>query len=381
MKYEELLLDYIDGTLDSSREEELFFRLTSSEELRGKLRHMIALENAAAGQTVPGPPKTAEAALFAGLGFTSTEMSSSSSTLKKSLIGGKNAAIASGLLSSLATAALIFLLILPQLNQHESDISLQKKNPEPTLSNITQASPIIKSIEKVPEPEIIERTKIEYVYLTNNEFLPNNNETVKKDVFIRSSKGSYENNKLLTFQEKSPLSSRRLEYEIVNYTPGNIRNISVEMRGSQYLSFPEADIMPGKEAMFNNTGISLFYNLNDNLFIGADIRRENFFQKFTGADAAGRKINYEQNPNFTSYSAGIRYYLLEKEKIRPFGQFFGGGNIAGILGRGMIGVQWSPYPDFSFVLGAEYSLFWYLHSDEIFNASKAGLHYGINYRF
>ncbi len=381
MKYEELLLDYIDGTLDSSREEELFFRLTSSEELRGKLRQMIALENASAGQSVPGPSKAAEAALFAGLGFAAPGMSSSSFSLKKSLLGGKNPVFVSGLLSSLATAALIFLFILPQLNfQHESDISHRQRNHEPLSSSIMQASPIIESIEKESEPEIIERTRIKYVYLTNNEVPANYAEKDKRDVFISSSEGSFEK-KLFDFQTKRAPSSDRFEYELLNYSTENIGKLSVEIRGCQYLSFPEADIMPSKEAMLNNTGISLLYDLDDNFSIGADIRRENFYQKFTGADAAGRKITYEQNPNFTSYTAGIRYYLYDNEEIRPFGQFFAGGNIAGILGRGMLGVQWSPYPDFSLVLGAEYSLFWYLHSDEIFNASKAGVHYGINYRF
>ena len=70
MDYDKLILDFADGTLDSSKEEELFFHLSVNEEMRGKLKQLMAIENSIQDNTAYfAPPAESTMKVFSALGF------------------------------------------------------------------------------------------------------------------------------------------------------------------------------------------------------------------------------------------------------------------------------------------------------------------------
>jgi hypothetical protein len=189
-------------------------------------------------------------------------------------------------------------------------------------------------------------------------------------------------NKSAAYNDRFPGSSSFNDLLINNINPGNNRlGLTAELRGSQYWFMPgEATVNPEKFAMFNNTAASLLYQLTDNISVGADIRQETFFQVFEG-DSAGLKFRYSQQPNFTSYGLIMRYNITHWGDFSPMGQIYIGGTNAGLIGRLMAGMAYSPYPDISFMLGIEYSGLKYTHQVQGYNASKLGVNYGVGFSF
>jgi hypothetical protein len=155
--------------------------------------------------------------------------------------------------------------------------------------------------------------------------------------------------------------------------------LSLEVRGSQYWNFEKEYISPFKSAMFNNTSLSLYYNLLDNFAIGGEVRQENFYQKYNSP--AGDTI-FQQQPNFTTFGVNFRYTIpYDFWGIEPMIQLNVGANNAGITGRIMPGLKYTPYRDLTFIIGGELSGLRFHHKNEPFYSYKFGLNYGVMVNF
>ena len=133
--------------------------------------------------------------------------------------------------------------------------------------------------------------------------------------------------------------------------------------------------------MYNNLALTGLFTLNSSFFVGLEFAQEQYFQSFTSSDARGNTYLYEQNPSLSSLSVVARYVPFEWQKFQPILQLGLGGTAIGPIGRGLLGVRYSPENNVSFMLNLEGSAMQYSHQNINYTLTKFGLSYGISLHF
>lgn len=411
MDYEKLINDFIDGTLDSANEEKLFMAVSSNDELRNELKMQLAMKSAIkTDKKAMTPSARSTMGVFGALGFTApiaapapegffTKVGSFFSKYTQGFIGSAIGA---------ATIATLLYFVNPWNssenssinNPHKETATVQKditiplsyssdakdKKQDNNENSINSQKPIEKVVYKyiyvdkdeeekiIEEVEIVEKIsepKPAPLELASLFEKPKSN----SDYFKRSLI-SNEPNKLL--QNSNNNSSLTLNKPDNYYILGNNLGIGFEFHGSQYWFMRETNISPSKLQSFNNAAFSAMYSPMKNWRFGLEYRRENFYQIFQGTNAEGDLFQYEQQPNFETWSLFTRYYPeFNWQILSPFVQLSGGLNKAGAVGRLALGAEFSPNPGYTFVFGIDGSLLSYHHQSKTYQTGKIGLIFGV----
>ena len=401
MDYTKLIHDFMDGSLEGTQEEQLFYQFSSNDELRAELKQQIAIREAIRNDSrAYTPAANSTVGVFAALGFNppSTVTVPNSSIAKGGVSGfltKYKQGITGGVISAVATTALILLLLNP-FGSTYTNMSDSEKPSMVQSQVIPDNVPKVESFSNDAQKQQVRYiTKIRYIDVPryiNKEPVNNVQESTSS---ITSAEES--NNLDLTSSNLGTSLSPRLDMS--NNTngfsdlgvgtstnkfnnlilPGEQIGLSLELRGSQYWNYQTETINPFKYSKFNNSAIALYYNLSDNFAFGGEVRQENFFQKYNSIKGDS---TFQQQPNFTTFGLNLRYTLpFEFWGFAPFIQANAGVNNAGYTGRGMVGFKYSPYRDITFVVGGETSWLFYHHQNKQFNSGKFGLNYGISFNF
>lgn len=384
MESEQLINDYVDGLLEPENEPALFLELSSNDELRMKLKHMLAIKNSIiTNSSVFAPPVESTDKIFSALGFTSHTPKPASPFIN----GWKSSYFKRIAAGTIALLALLFFSQLSELNQNQS--------PRVTgIKPAKQAEPAVPLVSS-REGKQVETPKVVIRYIYRDRLIPIGIDSslisksdpqeiipqvgivhLKQENFLVLNNGSITQNPTLREFANSEKYEPQIDFEGLKPS-----GIDIELIGSQYFMLPAATVQPSKNALFNNNGIVVRYGLNDNFALGLDLRQETFYQEFRGMDEKGIVNNYYQQPNFTSFGITGRYKYNAAEGFYPFAQVYGGGNKAGIIYRGMLGVEFAPYRSASFSLGIEYSNMIFNHQGSSYNAGKIGINYGVSFKF
>ncbi len=147
--------------------------------------------------------------------------------------------------------------------------------------------------------------------------------------------------------------------------------------------YPEnALVQPYQISNFNNLEVSMYYPVYKGFMVGANFRQETFYVEYDGVNSKGQSARMYQHPNLSTYSFLLRYNPLDiSEKLKPFAQISIGTNIYGPIAREMAGVEFYPFDNVYFVLGAEFNQLFFKHEDNWFNAGKFSINYGLGIKF
>ncbi len=406
MEYTDLIQEYVDGNLSPEVEEQFFMTLSGNEDLRSELRQQLAIKDAIRTDKrafTPAPESTLK--VFSALGFTPPPVAPVPIGTGSALTGVQSASVLTkyshvilgGLVSAAATAVVVLMLINPMIygdknayTGNNSTTSKIVKQTENISGNNLQANPNT----NIAQPPVRTKTIVRYVYVQKQ---TENPPVSNKQIVDQSMVSNQQVISLSPINEKigrgnlisAPQTTRQGNMPIsFNLQPlsefigTDKMNFSVEYMGSAPFNLQKATINPNQYANFNNSQIGLFYNFNDNWSAGLDLRQETFFQSYEGKDGKGQPWRYEQQPNFTSYSATARYKFNEIISwVSPFSQISLGGTNVGFIGRLMVGTEIKPYYGVSFVIGLEYSDLMYKHQTNYFNSGKIGFKYGMGISF
>lgn len=395
MDYTKTIHEFLDGSLETSGEEEFFLNLAKDEEFRNELKQQLAMKEAIKSDTKAfTPAATSTMAIFSALGFSAPVVAEAATTSgigakAKNFFANYKQGLFSGIMSAAATVAIIFLLFNPMANTSNDGLPSKGSNFAGMSSakqglDLSIPKVVSKSI-KTNEPVTI----IKYVEVKEKKSAP---EMADPDDQIA---GKVEFKEMKYANHESNLRKPALNYEnIANISEQEViakgflideqklnSGFTMEIRGSQDWLMNNSNISPASFPKFNNMSVTAMYSLSENLQAGIDIRRENFYQEFTGYDKIKKKVyNIQQQPNFTSAGIALRYTWNNEGLIPVINQLTLGATNAGMIGRFMIGSKYSPYHNISFVFGLEYSILRYFHQDQYFASPKVGLKYGVSYK-
>jgi hypothetical protein len=156
---------------------------------------------------------------------------------------------------------------------------------------------------------------------------------------------------------------------------------SFEFGSSVNWNIPQETLFPSEMNRFNNLAVTVLYELNDLIIVGANVKQETFFTEYSGTEDIGSIFNYRQHPNLTTFSAVVRTNPFGYDMFRPYLQAAIGANESGFVLRPQIGLEIQTNNNLSFVFGIDYSYFRFIHQNSWFNSGKAGINYGILYKF
>lgn len=163
-------------------------------------------------------------------------------------------------------------------------------------------------------------------------------------------------------------------------TPAPLTGITIGARGMVSRSIIWASV-PAKETFPSNAALYALYSLSAHHSIGVEFGQESFFQRYYFTNPQGVEFRVEQHPTFVWGGLAYRYTMLPESTFSPFAHVVAGATQIGGLGRGMVGVSYSPDTRTQFHLGAEAASLFYQSNGAWFMSPKLGVSYGVSIKF
>lgn len=409
METEKLIHDFIDGSLSGAEEEQLFASLSSNTEMRTELKQQLAIKNAVAQDTRAFTPRAgSEAAIFGALGFGAAATSASAATASAG--AGEASAVQSasvwsrysqGFIGGIAASVATIIIMLSlgytnQSNQNTKNIPvISSESTDRNSEKLAGAASdeVINSDESKPVNE--HGGNLHTVNSGRNDAGGISSGFFAREIALPDSRKSRK------FYNSSEV--RNSDFVINNITPAfaysemqqnyaipvsrsisyKELNLMLELNGSGYYSNHSGEMQPSEMQMLNNFGAGIWYKLDEQIKFGINYKRENFYQTFIGIDNNGKVWEYEQQPNFQSFSLDFRYTpeFAKYKMFSPALQLSVGGNQAGPVGRIMLCTEIKINPYLNLTAGANYSILGYHHQSRFFTSDKYGLYIGTGVNF
>jgi hypothetical protein len=412
MNNKDLLLEFVDGNLSPEQEETLFFNLSVDDELRKNLRHVLLVEDAAGkNPAVYSPSVHSTRNVFASLGMAIPKDDVIDTTVFDRMITiFRN--YSQGIVSSVATAVVLIGLFL-LIPGEKSITNVVEKNPG--YRGETEAVRHFRrsAIQEIPVVISEDNSKPEK-YLANGTNGYGNLEANSKSITREQNQKTFtypvdenpkhvnliENSSNIVFKNPLPelvkyggntiayvANSSATEFTVFNYSDDSqpernsfLKNFNLELTGSNFSyesSFPNNP----KDEFINDFSVGLHYDFNRFISAGAEVRRETYYQSFSGIDEFGRKIDYRQQPLLTTFSITGSFRAPLNQFVNPLIRLSAGVNESGWNGRGFAGAEFKPSDELSLIVGFEYSKLFFNHNNLPFESGKYGITYGISYGF
>ena len=440
MEYSELIHDFVEGNLEKGQEDQLFMLLNSNEDLREQLRETMFIESAMKSDAAGiAPSAAATAGVFSKLGYNIPQGGTVPAPapapapkpgffdrLKGGFTGGSGG-LGSMLMTSAITAVLtgivIFLLINPVI--YEGDIAGSSQtaaveNNVPVSESTEQPSTAVKgdklAATSAPSGETgaaarnemntaaKQTTRTIIVRQNYNEYAAMNDKLDRILGAFSKDDGGGRAKDIPAVSEIGTQSGTAPEFALVSnsnsgYDPAMQQlpiepdysapevwenkgfGLNLEVSGGSYGNISDPKLMPAYKPDFSNMSIAFYIPVSESFQFGAEFRNEFFYQDYFSTNPGGQRVNHYQHPNFNTLTFNARWKYLQWKSLSSFVQASLGGNVAGPVGRGMIGIEFSPVDSYSFFMGGEFSGLYYYHNNNTFLAPKYGLIYGISFNF
>lgn len=158
---------------------------------------------------------------------------------------------------------------------------------------------------------------------------------------------------------------------------------SVVMRGiigRNFSPLPDA-LAERSNGIMLDRAISLEYRLDVNRRVGVEIGQESFYQRFTEMLPTGDILQHEQSPALFWGGVGFTQLFGDGLGIQPFARGLVGGTRVGPLGRLSIGAEYDMGSNIQLMAGGEIGALAYSFDGAWFVSPKYGFTYGLSMRF
>ncbi len=409
----ELLCAFLDGELEGTEAETLFYMLAHDQELQTEMRRLIAL-NAGFRKELLTPPERlfqnieqriahgtpADAAALVAL--------SSPSRLPSLLKSRPFLMIASAVCAVLLTLQLsgtsnqenamlanTAAQSMPKQQQINNSTSAdnsaamaEQKSQQENSSEELRATTSIGGVRQqwtAAIPEQVRDNHEQWQDNTNHEDIADGNSD--RATTISSVESISSDIELLSSEIEQPVMNSIAVGAITDSDdilpadetdPAN-RQYALHLRGFSARSYPDFDVDPLMTPTLNNISIGLSYQLADEHSIGVEVGQENLLQRYYDTEDAARKT-IEQN--YLAFWAGATYRFSPNlgGVLQPYAQTFIGGVRTGPMTRALLGVEYRTGA-LGIGAGVEGTLHLYRYRSTWYSISKLGITYSLSFHF
>lgn len=416
MQHEQLINDLLDGELDSTGEAALFGQLANDSELRSEFMQQLMIRNAVQDDRATlVPPVPLTSAVFAGLGFAAPIAGAAAGAAALTHSGGFMttwlAKLGIPLMAALASAGITFAVMnngdgasssqgggSVSAASQQTSASGQSPSDESADQSLASGSSQNKRSQEPAAEKVVERVVERIVERVSpaDAVLMSENENLRRQVAeLQAGNGSRQAERS-SAEEPIPvvpsaftttLDIRRTESDRVllaeRLTPINdavhVPAFSLNVRGLSGQSGALA-VTP-QTGWYDNLSLAMLYRMTPSDAVGVEVGSESFPMVFSGIRNQ-QEVRFEIQPLVTWAGLSYRHVFPEigTSGFSPFAQALVGGTQFGPIGRGSVGVMYSPVGPLSFMLGIEGSALGFTHQNQWFTSSKYGFTYGVAVR-
>ena len=414
MQHEQLINDLLDGELDSTGEATLFGQLANDSELRSEFMQQLMIRNAVQNDRATlVPPVPLTSAVFAGLGFATPIAGAAAGAAALTHSGGFMttwlAKLGIPLMAAIASAGITLAVMnnaegtgggggsVSEMSQ-QSSASEQPPSSEsshqsmavPKPWNDNSQEPVAERVAERVVERIVERVSpVDAMLMSENESLRRQvAELQAGNASLQAERSSaekmtpvvpsaftstldirlIENDRVLLAEQLTPISA-----------PMHVPAFTLNVRGLSGQSGALA-VTP-QTGWYDNLSLAMLYRMTPTDAVGVEIGSESFPMVFSGVRNQ-QEVRFEIQPLVTWAGLSYRHVFPEigTSGFSPFAQALVGGTQFGPIGRGSVGVMYSPVGPLSFMLGIEGSALGFTHQNQWFTSSKYGFTYGVAVR-
>lgn len=401
-----LILEFIDGTLDPAREQELFALMAAHPDMRETLRQHVNIGDAVRADRVAyAPPASLELGLFRSLGL------SAPTTMVKH-VSWKSGALAS--LGGLAMGVMATLLVL---GTNLTGSHSETRAIEPTVAGLTTENAIAAAIPTIsPGVEIIERSGAASPSIAQNVTAPTR--VVERIRYIErpartappatapnsttpAEARNVEQSSLAALHETAPqsVSITPVSATVSNSQVGPVEPVALARSTpledaassrSHFMlelrrSFGGGDMTSVTTAHtqqnpFENTAAGAYYSITDSFAIGFEGGYERFAQVLR--PTSGDTLMIEQRPAYLWGGAAVRYIpgAIPGTQIRPLFQGTLGATSAGPVVRGRLGATLEATEALGLNVGFDVGTLFYRYNGTTLASGRWGLTMGAEFK-
>lgn len=388
------IIEYLDGELPVTKEQELFLALANNEGLRNIMREYLTISRTIHYDAVSfQPPPTATMNILKSLGFQNTEYISSPQKNTKSFLSKAKKLVLPALLMLVASFG-TFLGTYHYLSVSQRNLS--------TSRAIVQTPPFVVTVVQNENQSYSAKSnsiftsapkgsKYENMNPKNSSIVQNNiTEQIRHLMETSDSKvNSLQQNSINQDYSHYELNKINLNQsgEYPTLSSSKPKSIFFTVRGILGKSFPDPEIASkGTDKFFSNLSAGLYFTQWDNIKFGIEFGNEIFGLNYLNVKD-GIEFTYEQKPNIYWAAVGIDYTvpkeIMEFPNIYPFVTMLAGGSqIGGPLLKGMLGLRYRLYnSNFEMYVATEGTLLFYQNQKKNFLSRKFGVTYGLSIIF
>jgi hypothetical protein len=407
MQNEQLINDLLDGELDSAGEATLFGQLANNADLRNEFMQHLMIRNAVQNDRATlVPPIPLTSAVFAGLGFAAPIAGAAAAagavTQTGGVLSGWIARIGVPVMAALTSAGITF--------------AVMSSNDDVTAGGVAGSSGVAGATQQVPstsqngtgesgtqmlaaEPQVVERVVERIVERPSSDGarLAAENATLRRQLAemteLIDQRQPSEQQELMTV----PVSPMSLQPALINVQrdenervlmaerlspismPTHVPAFSLQVRGVNAQS-PGLGVLP-QTSWRDNIGLAMLYRLTPSDAVGIEVGSESFPMVFSGLRNQ-LEVQFEMQPLVTWAGLSYRHVFSEigTSGFSPFAQAIVGGTEFGPIGRGTVGIMYTPTGPLSFMFGVEGSALGFTHQNNWFTSTKYGFTYGVAVR-
>lgn len=380
------IYEFFDNALSPEQEASLFRHIAEDENLRAEFKTTLALENSVKSyRNSASPSLELGAGIMAAAGYgTPIPPAIPKVPIWKSAIQYSATILATAI-------GTFFIFTAMQNNNGVNSENLKQSAANNNKFNGPSSIETTKPIKKEDESKPIshEKTIVKYIYADakansndeiETEYKPAENAEIKANSIAVLSNSQIAPNGEIRFDRANIAEIEHNNLEELTYLSDEfLSDFSVEYNNSLNWNFPKESISPKEYSKLNNMQFSLFYDVTEDLKIGASVRQETFFSRYEETDNRGRIYKVEMQPNITSYGLSVRYDVIDLLGIHFMPQLSYSFSSYGQIYRPGLVLEYNLIDKISFNSMLEYSYFQYSRQNVQFDAKKASVSFGINY--
>lgn len=397
MYYSELIHDFLEGTLDKHQQDVFFIALSNNEDFRQELVESIRIERSFSARLSQMTPSAASTyTVFTKLGFTPPTSLAASVKIPfyKKYMQGIVASLVSIILTSLAFGLLMIdndknqeqfvaaahSALYPLINSTEietpnNSVAVNENRQQPdnkvriSNSNYLNSSANVSRNDENTDNNNVNAAKANYPdFIPQAEISVDNNEELAdfSDDKIFNNLNGIQSTSFIELTDAIEYKGWGLEIKGSYYMPNGV-NVNGNVQGEQ----------------FQNIGIGLTYKATEDLKLLIGISNQKFDRLFEVTNTNDNIIKYRQNTSYINLSAGIKYDFLQLDDFKLFVQGTGGifHDFSGGTGSIQLGIEYSPYSEYTLMLNSEYMVLSFEHQGEQLFVPKVGMNFGVGFNF
>jgi hypothetical protein len=402
----ELLNSFAEGSLDDKSEKELLFELTGNDEMRLQLRQLLSM-NAALNEKrkiFAVPPSSTNAifsklaiggaagGFFASVGsffsrYANTISTSAAASFVTALVmyfimssTGEDVANSSGSenmsANSVPVESIQPLALKMEIPKVSSNAPLEKSS--------AKAAPI--NSEQIANAELVisdeKDNEKNHVPFAVNQFIDGAYDTGEKnDKFEKSLNNPANENYFVHVPNRSLTNfEQNLREESIELFPLKDESGPVLLiHNTRSWQLGDATVDVQNPGAFYNFGIMPAYKWGGHYTVGLDIRNESYFQVFHGDNEEGRKVSFEQQPTYWSFTPAFQYTFDDIGGISPYLRGAAGGNDVGYVFRLGTGGEYMIGGLIGLNVGVEFNRMGFVYQGNWFDSDKVDLILGIRF--